>query len=81
MTVAFEKLLELPRSLLFRGAVICLDSAGELIACSGGYQQRVMGQPAPALLHLSPELLPDAGATILIHINSLLLSMGDVKTA
>jgi hypothetical protein len=52
-----------------------LLSAGELVACPGSHQQRIVGEPAPPHLRFSLQLLPDAGATFLIHVDPPFLPM------
>jgi hypothetical protein len=81
VAVAIKEILELTRGFLFRDPVPFLDSAGELIAPTGGLTPWIIGEPAPLFFHFPAELLPVAFETILIHLDLLLLSMRHVKEA
>jgi hypothetical protein len=79
VAVAIKEILELTRGFLFRDPVPLLDSAGALIAPTGGLTLWIIGEPAPLFFHFPAELPPVAFETILIHLNLLLLSMRHVK--
>jgi hypothetical protein len=63
----FLKLLHLSLGLLARQSVALLQFSGELFGMTFELLQVILGQLAPLLLQLSPDLVPRTRSTIACH--------------